>query len=113
MAVKTAKRRAAKPKEDGVKIRGAFRIKIMEDGKCVGDSGWKRNTIVNSGFQQFLQFAIIASSGSRTASHAALGTGTAPATNATTLPGELTEATSRCALTTGTTGSKTVNFTFT
>lgn len=100
--------------KDGIRARGFFRIKIMEDGRAVGDSGWKENQIVDNGFQQFLQYAIIASAGSKTATHAAIGTGTIPAAAATVLPGELEDAAScRCALTTGTTGSKTVSFTFT
>lgn len=99
---------------DGIKARGFFRLKIMEDGKAVGDSGWRENQIVDNGFQQFLMYAVIASAGSKTATHAALGTGTVPGAAATTLPGELTDAAAcRCALTTGTSGSKTVNFTFT
>jgi len=57
---------------------------------------------------------MIASAGSKTITHAAIGTGTAPGTSDTTLNGELTDAAGcRCAITTGTAGSKTVNFTFT
>ena len=100
--------------KDGVRAKGFFRIKIMEDGRAVGDSGWKENQVVDNGFQQFLQYVIVANAGSKTATHAAIGTGTVPAAAATTLPGELGDAAGcRCALTTGTTGSKTVSFTFT
>jgi hypothetical protein len=107
--------------KDSLTVRGFFRIKIGKPvdeegtiGKVEGDSGWKQNQIVNGGYVSFLQFAIIASAGSKTATHAAIGTGTAPGAAATTLPGELTDAAGcRCALTTGTSGSKTVNFTFT
>ncbi len=102
------------PIGDGIKAKGFFRLKIMEDGRVVGDSGWEPNQIVDNGFQQFLMYAIIASAGSKTATHAAIGTGTVPGASATTLPGELTDAAGcRCALTTGTSGSKTVSFTFT
>lgn len=102
----------------GLKVRGFFRLNIVEEknGKpvVVGDSGWRENTVVNGGFVSFLQFAIIASAGSKTVTHAALGTGTAPGAADTTLQGELTDAAAcRCAVTTGTSGSKTVNFTFT
>lgn len=112
--VKSKTKKKANVVGDGMKVRGFFRLHIMEDGKVVGDSGWKENQIVDNGFQQFLQYALIASAGSKTATHAAIGTGTVPGASATSLPGELTDAaTCRCALTTGTSGSKTVNFTFT
>lgn len=106
---------------EGLKVKGFFRLQVGQPvdakgtiGAVQGDSGWRANQIVNGGYVSFLQFAIIASAGSLTATHAALGTGTAPAASATTLPNELTDAAGcRCALTTGTSGSKTVNFTFT
>lgn len=103
------------PTRDGVRVRGFFHIKLIDDkGAVVGDSGLRENQIVDNGFQQFLQYCIIASAGSKTATHAAIGTGTVPGASATTLPGELTDAAGcRCALTTGTSGSKTVSFTFT
>lgn len=112
---KAKKKTTSTPTSDFTKVRGSFHLKIVEpDGRVVGDSGWRDNQIVDGGFQQFLQFALIGSAGSKTATHAALGTGTAPGASATTLPGEITDAaTMRCALTTGTTGSKTVSFTFT
>ncbi len=97
---------------DSIKARGFLRIQITEDGRAVGDSGWRENQIVNNGFQAFLQFLLAGSAGSLRPSHAALGTGTVPGSAATTLPGEFTEAV-RCALTTGTSGSKTINYTFT
>ena len=113
-------------KDDGIKVRGFFRLKIVEDrgksGKLLKKpkvvnknwKDWNSNTIVDGGFQQFLQFALIASAGSKTVNYAAIGTGTAPASGATTLPGELTDAaTCRCLVSTGTSGSKTVSFTFT
>lgn len=106
---------------DGLRVRGFYRLKvgqpINEEGTVAlaeGDTGWKENQIVNNGYKSFLQFAIIASAGSLTATHAAIGTGTVPASADTSLNGELTDAAGcRCALTTGTSGSKTVNFTFT
>lgn len=112
------KRQSQKDPMDGLKIRGFYRLKIVEERKgktvVVGDSGWRENQVVTGGFQSFLQFAIIASAGSKTVTHAAIGTGTAPGTSDTTLAGELVDAAGcRCAVTTGTSGSKTVNFTFT
>lgn len=101
--------------KDQARVRGFFRLNIVNpDGTVSGDSGWKENQIVDNGFQQFLQYALVGSAGSKTATHAALGTGTVPGAAATSLNGELTDAAGcRCALTTGTSGSKTVSFTFT
>lgn len=106
---------------DLLRVKGFYRLQIGEPidkegtiGKADGDTGWRHNLIVNGGYVSFLQFAIIASAASKTATHAALGTGGAPIATDTTLAGELGDSAScRCALTTGTSGSKTVNFTFT
>lgn len=100
--------------KDGIKSKGFFRLNVMNpDGTIAGDSGWKENQIVNNGYQQFLMYLLAGSAGSIRPSHAALGTGTVPASNATSLAGELTESSGRMALTTGTSGSKTVSYTFT
>lgn len=101
--------------KEGLRMRGFFKLDIInQDGSVDSSSGWKENQIVNNGYQQFLQYAIVASAGSKTATHAALGTGTVPGSADTSLNGELTDAAGcRCALTTGLGGSKTVSFTFT
>ena len=94
--------------------RGRFRLKtINPDGKVATDSGWKDNQIVNTGYQDFLMYLLAGSAGSLRPDHAALGTGTVPASSATSLNGELTEAAARMSLTVGTSGSKTVQYTFT
>lgn len=94
--------------------KGFYRLNVINpDGSIAGDTGWKENQIVNNGYQQFLMYLLAGSAGSIRPSHAALGTGTIPASSATSLAGELTESGGRCALTTGTSGSKTVNYTFT
>lgn len=99
---------------DGIVTKGFFRLNIVDpDGSVKGDTGWKENQIVNNGFQNFLMYLLAGSAGSLRPSHAALGTGTVPASSATSLAGELTEASGRMALTTGTSGSKTVSYTFT
>lgn len=76
---------------DGLKVRGMFRVQIDEDGKIVGDSGWKMNQVTNLGFNQYLVSALGSISGSKYVSHMALGTGGAPAASDTTLAGELAE----------------------
>lgn len=99
---------------DGVKARGFFRLAIVNpDGSIAADTGYRENQIVNVGYQDFLMYLLAGSAGSLRPSHAALGTGTVPASSATTLAGELTETSGRMALTTGTSGSKTVQYTFT
>ncbi len=97
-----------------IRAKGFFRLNIVNpDGTIASDSGWRQNQIVNTGYQDFLMYLLAGSAGSLRPSHAALGTGTVPGSAATTLAGELTEAAGRMALTTGTSGSKTVNYTFT
>ena len=99
---------------DIIRAKGFFRLNVVNpDGTIAGDTGWKENQIVNTGYQDFLMYLLAGSAGSLRPSHAALGTGTVPASSATTLSGELTETAGRQALTTGTSGSKTVQYTFT
>lgn len=101
--------------KDGVKARGFYRLQIREaDGKVAGDSGWRENQVVNLGFQDYLCQTLGGMAGSKTISHAMLGTGTAPGAAATALDGEITDvAGTRCAVTPTTIASKTVQFAFT
>jgi len=95
--------------KDGLKIKGMFRIQLTEDGKLVGDSGWKKNQITNDGFNDYLCKALGAVSGSKQVSHLALGTGGVPAASDTTLAGEVQK---RQAVTAATSSSsKTIRFT--
>jgi hypothetical protein len=94
-------------------VRGFFKLNIVNPDGTVNKGNWTENQIVNTGYQDFLMYLLAGSAGSLRPSHAALGTGTVPGSAATALPGELTEASGRMALTTGTSGSKTVNYTFT
>jgi hypothetical protein len=75
--------------QENTKVRGMFRVHIEEDGKIVGDSGWHENQITNLGFNNFIVSSLGSISGSAYISHAALGTGGAPAAAATTLSGEV------------------------
>ena len=103
-----------KKTKEGLKVKGLYRLNIINpDGTVTGDTKWRHNTIVNTGYNKFLQFLVAGSAGSLTVTHAALGTGSGPATDGTTLISELTETNGRMAVTAGTSGSKTVNFTFT
>lgn len=88
--------------KDTLKVRGFFRVKVTEDGKAVGDSGWLENQVVNLGFNQYLVSTLGAIAGSKQISYAALGTGGAPAAAATSLTGEVVK---RAAVTAATSSS--------
>lgn len=94
--------------KDKGKIRGMFRLQIDEDGVIVGDSGWKENLITNGGFNNIVNQMGTSLTGSKL-SHAALGTGGAPAATDTTQSGEVSTNASgsvlRAALTAATSSS--------
>lgn len=111
MSVSAKRRRSASGAQDGVKVKGFFRIRITEGDldhpetlKVVGDSGVDENgnlingdgllpnLVTSAGFQQFLALTLAGSAGSKTVSHMAVGTGGAPASNDTSLSGEITHA---------------------
>lgn len=102
--------------EDGVRAKGIFRINIHEKkngrDRVVGDSGWVYNTITNAGYSNFILGPMISDAASSKIAYAALGTGTAPATNATGLAGELAQVTNnRFGVTGAITGTKSLQFT--
>jgi hypothetical protein len=67
-----------------------FRLQIEDGptGKIVGDSGWHENQITNLGFLNVVNQLGTSLTGSKI-SHAALGTGGAPAASDTTQSGEV------------------------
>ena len=73
---------------DGMKIKGMFRLQIEDNGNIVGDSGWRENQITNLGFNNMVNQLGTSLTGSKI-SHAALGTGGAPAAADTTQAGEV------------------------
>ena len=77
-------------KQEALKVKGFFRLQIAnkDDGKIVGDTGWKQNTVVNLGFQDYICSSIGAVAGSKQVSNMAIGTGTAPGVTGTSLEGE-------------------------
>jgi hypothetical protein len=77
---------------DHVTARGFFRLQLTEDGKVVGDSGWKKNLITNLGYQNYIVGSLGAIAASSQVSYFALGTGGAPIATDTSLAGELTDA---------------------
>jgi hypothetical protein len=95
--------------KDSLKVKGMYRVQITEDGKVVGDSGWKENIVVNLGFNKYLVSALGSIAGSLQVSHLALGSGGAPAATDTSIAGEVEK---RQAVTAATSSSsKTVRFT--
>ena len=67
--------------EKAIQLQGFARVKIAEDGKIVGDSGWVKNTITDYGLDECIGQLIVGGAGSKRVSAIALGEGTAPATD--------------------------------
>lgn len=100
--------------KEGIRARGFYRLNIVENGKVVGDSGWKKNTVVNLGFSHYLVDLLGQGANSKQISRMMLGTGGAPAAGDTSLAGELNTATyTRTTVTFTNTASKTARFTAT
>ena len=102
--------------KEGIKLQGFFRLQITENEKgkekIVSDSGWRENQVTNLGIQDYLVDNLINNAGEKYVSHIALGTGGAPASNATALAGELTHASNaRKAVSTSIVASRTAQFT--
>lgn len=99
-----------KHSNEGIKIKGMFRINITEDGKLVGDSGWVQNQIQDRGFVDYIikGLGAITSGGSSQIGGIALGTGTLVAQNISTMIGELSKRTTVTAATSS--DSRTLRF---
>jgi len=80
----------SKHTNEKARLRGMFRLQIEDGptGKIVGDSGWHENQITNLGFLNVVNQLGTSLTGSKI-SHAALGTGGAPAASDTTQSGEV------------------------
>jgi len=96
--------------KDTMKVKGFFRVQITEDGKgVVGDSGWKQNQVTNLGIQDYIVDWLVADTANgKSITHMALGSGSQPASNGTSLEGE---AVKRQAVTTSIVSSRTAQFT--
>ena len=85
-------------------IRGFFRVHLVDKGsKIVGDSGWKENQVVNTGFNDYLCKLLGNDGGSKQVTHMALGTGSQPNATHTVLTGEVE---ARTAVTAATSSSR-------
>jgi hypothetical protein len=100
-------------------IKGFSRVQITEDQpdgnvKVVGDSGMVGpNQITNLGFLNYLVKLLGNSAGSKQVGYVALGTGSAPNASHVVLNGEIMASTQRKAVTFGSSGSTTAQFTAT
>ena len=105
--------RRTKNKKEDVGVRGFFRVQLTGDGKVVGDSGWQENQVTNLGINQYLVNWLVGDTAAgKSVSHMALGTGGAPASNATSLSGEVAHASdSRKGVSTSVVSSRTAQFT--
>jgi hypothetical protein len=88
-----AKTRKSKQSQDGINIRGFFRVHLVEheengEPRIVGDSGWVKNTVVNLGKRDYL-CTPLAGGTAKAIALMGLGTGGAPAITDTALAGEL------------------------
>lgn len=97
-----AKRAQAVPIRDGIRIQGFVRLAILdydkdgvpriiardERGRLKDSGKVGPNVVTNIGFLNYVNYILGSSTGSTRVSYAAVGTGTNPATNAGSLPGE-------------------------
>jgi hypothetical protein len=81
---------ARKQKENVTKmtICGFSRVQLKENGEVVGDSGWLQNQLQDGGVQQFLMNLVAKTTGSLQVAAMAIGSGSMPASNDTSLNGE-------------------------
>lgn len=95
--------------KDKTKLKGFFRVQLEENGKVVGDSGWKENQVTNLGIQDYLANWLVGDTANgKSVTHMALGTGSQPASNGTALEGEVDK---RAAVSTSIISSRTAQFT--
>ncbi len=96
--------------KDSMKVKGFFRVQVTEEGKgVVGDSGWKQNQVTNLGIQDYIVDWLIGDTDNgKSITHLALGSGSQPASNGTSLEGEVEK---RQAVSTSIIASRTAQFT--
>jgi hypothetical protein len=81
------------------KMKRFFRVNIVDpDGAIAGDSGWVPNYVTNTGLQNYFVYTMLGVANSRQMGYIGLGTGAAPASTDTSLPGEVMSSTKRVAI---------------
>ena len=101
--------RKKKGVEQGLHIKGFFRLQIEQDGKIVGETDYFPNTVGNVGLEQYAAYGIGASAGSKQLSYFALGSGGSMATDGTTIPSEVLQASKRASISAKSFSSRTVS----
>lgn len=98
---------------DSASVRGFFRVQITENNKgVVGDSGWVENQVTNLGINQYIVNWLVGDTANgKSVGYMTLGTGGAPASDATSLSGELNAGVTRPAVSTSVVASRTAQFT--
>lgn len=93
-------------------VRGFFRAQIEDEtGRIVGDSGWRENQVLNDGITQYIVNWVLGDTGNgKSVTHMAIGTAGAPASNDTTLAGQVADG-KRAAVSTSVVASRTAQFT--
>jgi len=91
-------------------IKGFFRVQITDNkGVVSGDTGWKQNQVTNLGIQDYVVDWLVGDTDNgKSITHMALGSGGAPASNDTSLTGEVEK---RQAISTSIVASRTAQFT--
>lgn len=109
----TSSRKRKPPQDEGIRVKGMFRVQIREDdGTVVGDTGDTPNVITNLGYQNYLCALLGGTTGSNQVGFLALGTGTLAGAADTGLSGEISGGTKRQAVTVAVSStSKSVLFT--
>jgi hypothetical protein len=74
--------------DNEIKVKGAFRLAIAENGEVLSTSDWYDNTITNEGFRNFLVRLLGGIASSSQITHMSIGTGGAPSAADTMLAGE-------------------------
>ena len=98
--------------QDNLGVRGFFRAQVEDQsGRIVGDSGWRENQVLNDGITQYIVNWVLGDTGNgKSVTHMAIGTGGAPASNDTTLAGQVTNG-KRAGVSTSVVASRTAQFT--
>lgn len=98
-------------KQESVKMRGFYRIQQELDGRVIGDSGWQENQVTNLGINQYIVNWVLGdTTNGKSVTHMAIGTGAAPASNDTTLSGQVANGL-RASVSTSVVSSRTAQFT--
>lgn len=95
--------------KDGISIKGFYRVNIEQNGKIVGDTGFFPNQVGNVGLEQYAAYTLGASAGSKQLSYFALGSGGSMATDGTTIPSEVLQASKRASISAKSFSSRTVS----